>query len=180
MKKVMNNLRLIVVATIIFGILVFPAFGRGTTQINNFAGVVGFYKTFGEYLFPDVFSDGIPVSGISTGSKSADVMAGLTLLMSLDQKASGKSDTLRIKTSAVCRECKDRIEQNMAFEKGIKDVSLDLDTKIATIRYNPKSTTPDQIRKKISKLGYDADDVPADPVAYEKLPACCKKDAPKH
>ena len=180
MKRVMKKQRLIVFATIILGILVFPAFGRGTTQINNFAGVAGCYKTFGECVFQDVYSDGIPVSGTSTGSSNADVMAGLSLLMSVDQKASGKSDTLRIKTSAVCGQCKDRIEQNMAFEKGIKDVSLDLDTKIVAIRYNPKSTTPDQIRRKISKLGYDADDVPADSVAYKKLPACCKKDAPKH
>jgi hypothetical protein len=27
----------------------------------------------------------------------------------------------------------------------------------------------------ISKLGYDADSIPADPKAYEKLNACCKK-----
>jgi len=91
-----------------------------------------------------------------------------------------KIETIKIKTSAVCGMCKDRIENGMAFEKGIKDVSLDVETKIVTIKYNTKSTSPDELRKKISKLGYDADDVPCDKVAYEKLPACCKKDAPKH
>lgn len=30
------------------------------------------------------------------------------------------------------------------------------------------------------KLGYDADLIPANLTAYNKLPACCKKDAPKH
>lgn len=180
MKKVLNNPKLIAVAIIIFGILVIPAFGRGTKQINNFAMVTGCHNPFGEYLITGGFSDGITASGISTGNNSTEVIAGLSFLMTGNQKGSGKSDTLRIKTSAVCGQCKDRIEQNMAFEKGIKDVSLDLETKIVTIRYNPKSTTPDQIRKKISKLGYDADDVPADAAAYEKLPACCKKDAPKH
>ncbi len=91
-----------------------------------------------------------------------------------------KTETIKIKTSAVCGMCKDRIENGMAFEKGIKDVSLDVDTKEVTIKYNTKSTTPDELRKKISKLGYDADGVPCDTVAYKKLPACCKKDAPKH
>jgi copper chaperone CopZ len=76
--------------------------------------------------------------------------------------------------------CKDRIENGMAFEKGVKDVNLDVETKIATIKYNTKSTSPDELRKKISKLGYDADEIPCDKVAYDKLPACCKKDAPKH
>jgi hypothetical protein len=68
----------------------------------------------------------------------------------------------------------------MAFEKGVKSATLDVDTKVATLVYNPARTTPDQLRKAISKLGYDADEVPADQKAYEKLPACCKKDAPPH
>jgi copper chaperone CopZ len=91
-----------------------------------------------------------------------------------------KSDTLEIKTSAVCGMCKDRIEGGMAFEKGVKSVILDSETKVATLVYNPSKTSPEQLRKAISKLGYDADEVPADPKAYEKLPACCKKDAPPH
>lgn len=91
-----------------------------------------------------------------------------------------KIETIKIKTSAMCNQCKDRIEGGMAYEKGVKDVSLDVETKIVTVKYNTKSTTPEELRKKISKLGYDADDVPCDKVAYDKLPACCKKDAPKH
>jgi len=91
-----------------------------------------------------------------------------------------KIDTIKIKTSAVCGMCKERIENGLAYEKGVKDVSLDVETKIVTIRYNTKSTNPDNLRKKISKLGYDADDIPCDKAAYDKLPACCKKDAPKH
>ena len=91
-----------------------------------------------------------------------------------------KNVEIKIKTSAVCGMCKDRIEQGLAFEKGIKDVSLDVETKIATVKYNPAKTTPDEIRKAISKLGYDADEVVADKTAYDKLPKCCKKDAPEH
>jgi periplasmic mercuric ion binding protein len=94
--------------------------------------------------------------------------------------AGDKNVEIKIKTSAVCGMCKDRIEQGLAFEKGIKDVNLDVETKIVTIKYIPSKTTPDEIRKKISKLGYDADDVPADKAAYDKLPKCCKKDALKH
>ncbi len=91
-----------------------------------------------------------------------------------------KIDTVQIKTSAVCDMCKERIEGCFAFEKGVKSSSLDVETKIATIVYNPSKTSPATLRKTLSKLGYDADSVAADPVAYKKLPACCKKDAPKH
>lgn len=91
-----------------------------------------------------------------------------------------KTDTVMIRTSAVCGMCKDRIEQGLAFEKGVKDVVLDRETKMVTIRFNPKSTNPAELRRKISKLGYDADNIPADPVAYQKLPACCKKENAPH
>jgi len=91
-----------------------------------------------------------------------------------------KVDEIKILTSAVCGMCKDRIEQNIAFEKGVIDVVLDLDTKIATIKYKTSKTNSDNLRLALSKLGYDADSVAADKVAYEKLPPCCKKGNEKH
>jgi len=91
-----------------------------------------------------------------------------------------KVDTVQIKTSAVCGMCKERIESCLAFEKGVKSSVLDVDTKVATIIYNPAKTSPTQLRLTLSKLGYDADTIPANVAAYNKLPACCKKDAPKH
>lgn len=96
------------------------------------------------------------------------------------QEKQQKTEEVRIRTSAVCGMCKDRIEHDMAFEKGVKSVELDEETKVVTIGYNPKKTTPDQLRKAISAIGYDADDVKAEPVAYEKLPVCCKKDNDPH
>jgi periplasmic mercuric ion binding protein len=109
------------------------------------------------------------------------LVAMMVLLMNYSGYSQDKKNAeIKIKTSAVCGMCKDRIEQGLAFEKGIKDVSLDVETKIATVKYNPSKITPDEIRKAISKLGYDADDVLADKTAYDKLPKCCKKDAPEH
>ena len=87
---------------------------------------------------------------------------------------------MEIKTSAVCGMCKDRIEGALAFEKGVKSSSLDVETKVATIIYNPAKTSPEKLRIILSKLGYDADTIPANQAAYAKLPPCCKKDAPKH
>jgi mercuric ion binding protein len=113
--------------------------------------------------------------------KRVFLLMGVLVLTTMSAFSMGdKNVEIKIKTSAVCGMCKDRIEQGLAFEKGIKDVSLDVETKIATIKYNPTKITPDQIRKAISKLGYDADEVVADKTAYDKLPKCCKKDAPKH
>jgi copper chaperone CopZ len=89
-------------------------------------------------------------------------------------KAQG-TDTLKIKTSAQCEMCKERIENALAYEKGIVNSNLDLKTKIVTVVYKPSKTNSDKIKMALSQVGYDADDVKADPKAYSKLPACCKK-----
>jgi cation transport ATPase len=91
-----------------------------------------------------------------------------------------KSDTAIIQTSAVCGMCKDRIEGALAFEKGVKSSTLDSETKELTVIFNPTRTSKVQLQRAVSKLGYDADSIPANQSAYNKLPACCKKDAPKH
>lgn len=91
-----------------------------------------------------------------------------------------KEETIKIKTSAVCGMCKDRIESNMAYEKGVKDVVLNVKTKICTITYKTAKTDPQKLRTAITKIGYDADDMKADENAYDKLPACCKKDNETH
>jgi copper chaperone CopZ len=89
-------------------------------------------------------------------------------------------EEVQIQTSAVCGMCEERIETNIAYEKGVKSVELEDSTKIVTIGFDPRKTNPDQLRTAISKVGYDADDVAADPEAYEKLPACCKKGNTPH
>jgi copper chaperone CopZ len=87
---------------------------------------------------------------------------------------------IKIKTSAQCEECKERIEKNMAFEKGVKAVNLNLEDKVLTVTYKSNKTTPQKLREALSEIGYDADDVAADPKAYAKLPACCQKGGHDH
>jgi cation transport ATPase len=100
--------------------------------------------------------------------------------MAQDEEKATETKEITIKSSVVCDMCKDRVEHNMAFEKGVKSVTVNLETKEIEITYRADKTDPDKLRKAVSKIGYDADDVEADPKAYEKLPKCCKKDAPPH
>ena len=94
--------------------------------------------------------------------------------------AFAQTDTVKIKTSAICDMCKAKIEHDLNFEKGVKSAMLDVETKEATIIFNSKKTTPDKLRKAISLTGYDADNLPADEKAYKKLHDCCKKDGHSH
>jgi periplasmic mercuric ion binding protein len=90
-----------------------------------------------------------------------------------------KMKTVVIQTSAECGECEERLESNLNYLKGVVFAELDMTTMKLTVKYKTKSVTLDQIKKKISDLGYQADEVAANPEAYEKLPACCKANGMK-
>lgn len=98
----------------------------------------------------------------------------------LTQERSSRIDTVAIQTSAICGMCKERIEGDLAFERGVRKVELDDETKIVTIEYRTRRTDADKLRKAISKLGYDADDVAADQEAHDRLPDCCQKGNEPH
>ena len=87
-----------------------------------------------------------------------------------------KFKTVKIKTSAVCGMCETTIENGLTKVKGVKNSQLNVKSKIVTVKYSPKKTDPEKIRKAITLIGYDADDMPADEKAYENLHYCCKKD----
>ena len=105
----------------------------------------------------------------------------LAIFLSINLAFAGETpQVVKIKTSAVCGMCKRKIEKNLAYEKGIEDVNLDVPSKIVTVKFNPKKTNIAEIKKMISSTGYDADELASDPVAYEKLSSCCKKELPVH
>lgn len=91
-----------------------------------------------------------------------------------------KYDTANIKTSAVCKMCKERIEHDMSFEKGVKSVDLDLKSQELTIVYRKDKTTEEDLKIAVTKIGYDADDLIADQKAHDRLPDCCQKDVEPH
>ena len=43
--------------------------------------------------------------------------------------------------------------------------------------FNPKKTNVAKLKKAITEVGYDADEVVAETAGYNKLPSCCKKEA---
>lgn len=53
-----------------------------------------------------------------------------------------------------CGNCKAKIERHLAWEKGVKDLKIDLDKKLVIITYNPKKTDEEMLKKAIVDLGY--------------------------
>lgn len=107
----------------------------------------------------------------------------IILLLSANNLFAHKHDaaTVTIKTNIYCDHCSQcescgiMLGKELNYIKGVKLATIDEKAMTFTIKYNPDKTTPEKIRIAISKLGYDADDVKADPTAYQKLDGCCKK-----
>ncbi len=104
-------------------------------------------------------------------------MKTLLLLLLLPMTLlAGPSQTVKIKTSAICEMCKERIEKNLALTKGISSSDLNLeDESNITVVYNPDKIDVAKIKQVISETGYDADEVKSVKKSYDKLPNCCKK-----
>jgi copper chaperone CopZ len=89
-------------------------------------------------------------------------------------KGTAQVDSVKIITSSLCSTCKEAIEHNLSFEKGVKSAVVDIDTRVLSVTYNSKKTNPEKIRIAVTKIGYDADSLKADQKAFNKLPDCCK------
>ncbi|MBL7761313.1 cation transporter [Sphingobacterium multivorum] len=75
----------------------------------------------------------------------------------------------------MCETCGKLFQSELYSVKGLKRFDLNESEKTLTVYYSPKKTNLETIRTAISKLGYDADDVKAEPESYQKLDGCCKK-----
>ncbi len=103
-------------------------------------------------------------------------------LFAFSAKAQSKTNQKAvIKTEFYCDHCKEcetcgkNFQANLYKIKGLKMYEIDEENKTITVYYNSKKTNLETIRKIISDLGFDADDIKANPLAYEKLDDCCKK-----
>ncbi len=96
------------------------------------------------------------------------------LTVSFSVSAQKNEKKVAFKSSVVCFMCKRTIEYDLTFEKGVKSVNVDLEKKLVEVLYNTKKTNPEELKKRLTQIGYSADELVADPKAYENLPGCCK------
>ncbi len=85
-----------------------------------------------------------------------------------------KTAVIRVPT-VQCQECKERIENYLGHEDGIQKIVVDFKRKTAKVTYLTDRINIETIKTDIANSGYDADDIAANPEAYQKLPTCCKK-----
>lgn len=70
---------------------------------------------------------------------------------------SAKAETVTFRTNLHCKNCVKKVNENIAFEKGVKDLKVSLDTQTITVTFDPAKTSVEALSKAISKLGYAAE-----------------------
>ncbi|MEN9442151.1 MAG: hypothetical protein RLZ33_2228 [Bacteroidota bacterium] len=96
------------------------------------------------------------------------------------QEKKAKYETVVIQTSAECGDCQERIANMLNYTKGVKFSELDIESKKLTVKFQPAKISLETIKQKLVELGYDADEMKANPEAQQKLPSCCQPGGMKH
>ena len=113
----------------------------------------------------------------STGFYFFSLVLFLSISANVNAQTKNKTSniqSIQVKTSAVCDECKGTIEKALSKENGVKKSTLDVKTKICTVQFDNTKTTAAKIKLAISNSGYDADEIKANKKAYDKLSPCCQ------
>lgn len=53
-----------------------------------------------------------------------------------------------------CANCVKKVQENIAFERGVKDLHVCLEDQIVYIKYDSAKTTEDKLKAAVEKLGY--------------------------
>ncbi|MCQ2153268.1 MAG: heavy-metal-associated domain-containing protein [Bacteroidales bacterium] len=59
-------------------------------------------------------------------------------------------------TNIHCEKCAEKVMENISFEKGVKDLDVDVESKKVTVTFNTDRTDTVALRKAINRLGYTA------------------------
>lgn len=72
------------------------------------------------------------------------------------QKETKKNNTAEVTfdVNMHCHNCQSRIEKNVSWEKGVKDLKVNLENKTVIITYDPRKTNEEKLKAAFEKLGY--------------------------
>ena len=81
----------------------------------------------------------------------------ITLLLSVCMMTAGdKRQTVIFDVDIHCQGCITKIEKNIAFERGVKDLVCDLDAKTVTVTYDPSKTDIRRLKAAFAKINKPA------------------------
>ncbi|MGL5317296.1 MAG: heavy-metal-associated domain-containing protein [Bacteroidales bacterium] len=87
-------------------------------------------------------------------------------------KKESKKETVVYETVLHCKDCEDKIMKNIAFEKGVTDISTNLGAQMVKIEYRKDKTDKTKLASAMNKIGFQVKEV-AESDVKTKEGACC-------
>jgi copper chaperone CopZ len=82
------------------------------------------------------------------------LMVLTTSIFAQEKKANKAIETTTYTCNMHCASCQEKIEHNIAFEKGVKAVTSDLDDQTVTVTYRTDKSSKEAVKKALVDLGY--------------------------
>jgi|ERR1035437_1199562 copper chaperone CopZ len=84
------------------------------------------------------------------------LMTGVCALnaQNLKQSKEKKIAKVTFSVSMHCKSCQEKIERNIPFEKGVKDLTVDLEHKTVKVIYDSLKTNEEKLKKAFENLDY--------------------------
>jgi periplasmic mercuric ion binding protein len=102
------------------------------------------------------------------------MVISLVLSLTRAEASKPKTETASYWVSVHCTSCQQKIMENIAFEKGVKAINVDIPSKKVDVTFDPKKTDKQKISKAIEKLGYEVRILqPGETLETPIAKACC-------
>ena len=80
--------------------------------------------------------------------------SALTQKQKPSKKKKGEVKEVTFLVHLHCENCVKKVQENIAFEKGVKDLKVSLEDQTVAIKYDAAKTSEDTLKAAIEKLGY--------------------------
>jgi len=85
------------------------------------------------------------------------MMLGAGVALTAQNKPASNKEKVTFDVSMTCENCQKKIEKNIAFEKGVTDMKVDLKSKTVEIEFKKSQTSVEKLQAAIVKLGYETE-----------------------
>jgi len=76
----------------------------------------------------------------------------------VEKKPNNKEEQVVFSVSMDCHNCEMKIKKNIPYEKGVVDLTTDLEKRLVTVKYRTDKTDKAKLKKSIEKLGFSCEE----------------------
>ena len=84
---------------------------------------------------------------------------GINTVSAQDRRVNNREEQVVFLVSMDCQNCEQKIKKNIPYERGVRDLTTNLEKQLVTIKYRTNRTNKDRLKKSIEKLGFTCEEV---------------------